>query len=104
MLSSGGVTMSEKRRRFDRDFKVSAVRLLEVSPEPLDQVARSLGIHGSMLRRWRNQVRARGPQSFDESGRQERSEAVRLRRENRRLKRDLALLKKTLGWLERAKP
>ena len=49
--------MSEKRRRFDRDFKLSAVRLLEASAEPLDQVARSLGIHGSMLRRWCNQVR-----------------------------------------------
>lgn len=96
--------MSEKRRRFDRDFKLSAVRLLEASAEPLDQVARSLGIHGSMLRRWCNQVRIKGPQSFDDSGRQERAEVVRFRRENKRLKRDLEMLKKTLVWLERVKP
>lgn len=96
--------MSEKRRRFDRNFKISAVRLLESSSQPLVQVARSLGIHDSMLRRWYRQVKTKGAESFDETGRQERSEIVRLRRENRRLTRDLAMLKKTLGWLEQAKP
>ena len=96
--------MSEKRRRFDRNFKISAVRLLESSTQPLAQVARSLGIHDSMLRRWYRQATTKGIESFDETGCQERSEVVRLRRENRRLKRDMAMLKKTLGWLEQAKP
>ncbi len=89
------------RRHFDKDFKLSAVRLAESSDEPLAQVARSLGIHDSMLRRWRNQVRSRGPSVFDESGRCNRSEVVRLRRENRRLQRELEMVKKTLGSLER---
>ena len=89
------------RRSFDRSFKLSAVELVESSDLPLVQVSRSLGIHHSMLRRWRNQVRIKGPSAFDESGRAERSEVVRLRRENRRLKRDLAVLKKTLPLLER---
>ncbi len=89
------------RRHFDRDFKLSAVRLAESSDQPLAQIARSLGIHDSMLRRWCNQVRAKGPAAFEESGRAERSEVVRLRRENRRLKRDIRVLKKTLPLLER---
>lgn len=46
--------MSEKRRQYDRHFKLSAVRLLESSDKPLVQVARELGISGSMLRRWLN--------------------------------------------------
>ena len=91
------------RRCFDRDFKLSAVRLAESSDQSLAQIARSLGIHDSMLRRWRNQVRAGGPSVFAESGRYERSEVVRLRRENRRLKRDLEVLKKTLPLLEHLK-
>ncbi len=92
------------RRRFDRDFKLNAVQLVERSDLPLVQVARSLGIHDSMLRRWRNQVRASGSSVFDEAGRVERSEVVRLRRENRRLERELEMVKKTLGSLERLEP
>ena len=47
-------------RHFDRDFKLSAVKLSESSDLPLSQIARSLGIHDSMLRRWRNLVRPVG--------------------------------------------
>ncbi len=90
--------MSEKRQRFDRNFKLSAVRLLESSDKPLVQVARELGISGSMLRRWRSQVRERGAESFSEAGRMERSEVLRLRRENKELRRQLEALKKTLGF------
>ncbi len=89
------------RRHFDRDFKLNAVQLLESSDQPLVQVARSLGVHDSMLRRWRNQVRAKGLAVFDEAGRVERSEVVQLRRKNRRLRRELEMVKKTLGSLER---
>jgi len=90
--------MSGKRRKFDRDYKLSAVRLLESSEETLEQVSRGLGISSSMLRRWRNQIRQRGPESFSESGRTERSEVLRLRRENKDLRRQLEFLKKTLGF------
>lgn len=90
--------MSEKRQRFDRNFKLSAVRLLESSDKPLVQVARELGISGSMLRRWRSQVREKGAESFSEAGRMERSEVLRLRRENKELRRQLEALKKTLGF------
>ena len=89
------------RRNFDRDFKLSAIKMSESSDLPLVQIARSLGIHDSMLRRWRTQVRLKGPSVFDESGRAERSEVVQLRRENRRLKREVEILKKTLPLLER---
>lgn len=90
--------MKEKRRQFDKAFKLSAVRLLEESDKPLELVARGLGISGSMLRRWRDQVRLKGADSFSEIGRQERSEILRLRRENKELKRRVEILKKTLGF------
>ena len=64
--------MSEKRRQFDKAYKLSAVRLLEQSGKPLELVARGLGISGSMLRRWRDQVRLKGAESFSEAGRQDR--------------------------------
>lgn len=89
------------RRHYDRAFKLSAVRLLEKSELPLVQVARGLGIHESMLRRWRRQVVTRGAKAFRQGGRCAGTEVEQLRRENRRLKRDLEMLKKTLVLLER---
>ncbi len=94
--------MSGKRKQYDRAFKLSAVKLLESSDKSLEQVARGLGISGSMLRRWRGQVRDRGEQVFREGGRMERTELSRLRRENRELRRDMEALKKMLDYLERA--
>lgn len=95
--------MSEKRRKFDRNFKLSAVRLLMSSDKPLEQVARGLGISGSMLRRWRGQIKERGAELFSEAGRMERTEVLRLRRENKDLRRQLEFLKKTLGFERPAK-
>ncbi len=95
--------MSVYRRQYSRGFKVSAVRLLAESDKPVSEVALSLGIHESMLRKWRKQVHEGGEESFDESGRQERSQLLRLERENKRLKRDLEMLKKTLAYLESQK-
>jgi transposase len=90
--------MVESRRQYDRAFKLSAVRQLEGSEKPLVQVARELGISGSMLRRWREQVKERGWEAFSDSGRMERSEILRLQRENRELRRENEILKKTLGF------
>ena len=87
----------EKRRQYDRSFKLSAVKLLAASKEPLSQVARSLGIHENLLRRWRNQLGDGSDIKMNESGRQERSEILRLRRRCRDLEQELAVLKKTLG-------
>lgn len=85
------------RRKFDRAFKLSAVRLLEASGESISQVSRSLGIHDNLLRRWRKQLGDGTESKMSESGRQERSELTRLRRRCRDLDRELAVLKKTLG-------
>jgi transposase len=79
------------------------VRLLGSSDKPLVQVARELGISGSMLRRWRSQVTEKGAESFSEIGRMERSEVLRLRRENKELRRQVEVLKKTLGFETGAK-
>jgi transposase len=86
-----------ERRNFDRAFKLSAVRLLAASGESVSQVARSLGIHVNLLRRWRKQLGDGTDVKMSASGRQERSELVRLRRRCRDLERELAVLKKKMG-------
>jgi transposase len=91
------------RRRFDRAYKLSAVRLLAASGESVTQVARSLGIHDNLLRRWRRQLSDGKATTMTESGAQERSEVIRLRRRCHDLEQELALLKKTLGLSVRPK-
>jgi transposase len=87
----------EKRRRFDRAYKLSAVRLLSASNESVMQVARSLGIHDNLLRRWRMQLAGKKSTTMTEAGRQERAEVLRLRRRCSELERELTILKKTMG-------
>jgi len=48
--------MKGKRRRFGAEFKEEAVRLLVTSGRPLAQVARELGIHETVLRKWKTVV------------------------------------------------
>ncbi|HWR82047.1 MAG TPA: transposase [Candidatus Deferrimicrobium sp.] len=91
--------MMERRRQYNRQFKEQAVRLVQRGDMPLAQVAQQLEISESMLRRCRDQVASGRP--FSESGRQQRTLIERLQRENRQLQRDMAVLRKTLGLLER---
>lgn len=92
-----------KRRSFDRAYKLSAVRLLAASEESVSQVARSLGLHDNLLRRWRKQLIGVKATTMTEAGRQEQAEVVRLRRRCRDLEDELDLLKKTLGLSVRPK-
>ena len=51
--------MAETRRKFDRDFKEGAVRLVRETGKPIAQVARDLGIHDGTLANWVNADRRR---------------------------------------------
>ena len=42
-----------KKKRFDRDFKVSAVKMVTEEGQKASEVARSLGIHANMLYSWK---------------------------------------------------
>ena len=48
--------MSDHRRKFDREFKIEAVRLITRGNRTLTQVARDLGIHETVLSRWKRQL------------------------------------------------
>jgi len=52
------------RRRYDREFKEGAVRLILDGGRTVRGVARDLGIHENMLRRWkRDSMRLQKPNS-----------------------------------------
>ena len=44
--------MSEKRTRYDREFREGAVRIVEETAKPIAQVARDLGVNEGTLNNW----------------------------------------------------
>jgi transposase len=50
---------AETRRKFDRDFREGAVRLVRETGKPIAQVARDLGVNAGTLGNWVNADRTR---------------------------------------------
>jgi transposase len=93
--------MPRTRRRFTAEFKAEAVKLLEESDRPLQQVAAELGVHPNQLRGWRNEHLAAGSAEALARQRAEAAELARLRRENRRLEQENEILKRAAAFFAR---
>jgi transposase len=80
-----------------RECKLEAVRLSETSEKTVAQIARDLGVPERVLYRWRHELREQQEQAFPGKGHQSE-----LEEENRRLKRELDLLKQEREILKKA--
>jgi transposase len=96
--------MAETRRKFDRDFKDGAVRLVWETGKPIAQVARELGICSGTLENW--VAKDRREREGGQDGRlneDERAELARLRRENAELRMRCDVLKRSVAlWVDEA--
>ena len=88
------------RRRFTKEFKADAVALVLDGDRPVAHVERDLGIGESNSGNWVRQARVdRGVRPGLTT--EERSELVRLRRENSKLRMERELLKRaTAFWVK----
>lgn len=92
--------MADRRRRFSREFKVEAVRLVVERGVSMAQAARDLGVHANVLRSWVREHRADPQQAFPGVGQQKRDDAevTQLRREVARLKQERDILKEAAAY------
>ena len=84
-----------KKRRFDRDFKISAVKMVTEGGHKAAEVARSLGINENQLYLWKKKFGDQGEKAFPGKG--YLTELAALRRQLRDVEMERDILKKAVG-------
>lgn len=89
-----------QRRRFGREFKVEAVRLIRDRGMSVAQAARDLDVHENVLRKWVKEFAADPGQAFPGHGQMkpEQLEIEKLRREVAKLKAERDILKRAAAY------
>jgi transposase len=91
------------RRRFGREFKLEAVKLVRERGVTVAQAARDLDLHENLLRKWVKDFATDPQHAFPGQGQMkpEQLEIERLRREVQKLKAERDILKKAAAYFAR---
>ena len=89
-----------RRRKFSREFKVEAVKLVKERGVSAAQAARDLDVHENVLRKWIKEFGSDPAQAFPGQGQMkpEQQEIERLRREVNKLRAERDILKKAAAF------
>ncbi len=89
--------MGTNRRQFTKEFKIEAVRLIVEEGRRISELSRELGVGENLLSRWKKKSEEGKIEPFPGKGRlsPEDEELRQLRRENKRLRMERDILKKT---------
>lgn len=92
--------MSTKRRKFDKDFKASAVRMVLEDALKKAEVGRRLGVDQNLVGNWVRAHLADGVDAFRGNGNLKAGEAAfkKLEKEVYELRQENEFLKKTAGY------
>jgi len=91
------------RRTFSREFKLSAVGLVQQQGYSVAQAAKSLGVDPGSLRGWLKQFPSDGAAQPEQAG-SVQAELRRLREEVRRLTMEREILKKATAFFAKESP
>ena len=89
-----------RRRKFSREFKIEAVKLVRERGVSVAQAGRDLDVHENVLRKWIKEFSFDPAQAFPGHGQMkpEQLEIERLRREVNKLKAERDILKKATAF------
>ena len=92
--------MPRPRRTYTAEFKTEAVKLVTEQGYSVAEAARSLGIHETLRRSWKQALEAQGAHAFPGNGKLPplEEELRRLRAENKRLLAERDILKKAAAF------
>ena len=91
--------MKKKRRKYSKEFKEEAVKLVLEQGYSVSEAARNLGVHANLLGRWKRDYEDDGNAALhSDSSVAMRAELNRLRKENKRLKMEREILKKAAAF------
>ncbi|WP_299520986.1 transposase [uncultured Serinicoccus sp.] len=94
--------MPETRKKYDREFRDGAVRIVEETKKPVAQVARDLGVNEGTLGNWVQRARAER-EGRGELAKDDYEELKRLRAENAELRMERDVLKRSVVlWVKEA--
>jgi transposase len=94
--------MPEKRKKYDREFREGAVRIVEETGKPIAQVARDLGVNEGTLGNWVQRARE-AREGRGEMAKDDYEELKRLRAENAELRMERDVLKRSVVlWVKEA--
>ena len=85
------------RKRYSKEFKLEAVRMLEAGDRSGQQIEDDLGIGSGQVYKWRKELAASGEKAFPGNGNPRDEELVRLRKENARLREERDILRKAVA-------
>ena len=95
--------MKNNKKKYDKEFKLNAIRFYEESGKKLSEVEKELGIGMGNLSRWRRDLEKEKAEAFRGNGNmtEEQKELYRLRREIEILKEEREILKKVVGMFSK---
>jgi transposase len=95
--------MEMTRRKFSREFKIEAVRLVRDRGVAVAQAARDLDVAGSVLRRWMRELTAAPAAAFPGNGpmRADLAEIAALKKAVAQLRAECDILRKAAAFLAR---
>jgi transposase len=92
------------RRRFTREFKVSAAKLVQEQGYSVAEAARSLGVDPGSIRGWLQKFATTDGTGGASTDGSLKAELQRLRQENKRLLMEREILKKATAFFAKEQP
>jgi transposase len=97
--------MGKSRRKYTREFKIEALKMVLDDGRTVTDVAEALGIDRSLLQRWKSEFKDDGDVAFPGNGRRkpDDEEIARLKRELSQARQERDILKKALAFFAKQK-